>query len=120
MKAFLRRREFLTVSALSLFGILLSKQAKAGPPPIKITEKDIMVEGKTTAVADYCENAAKQPNKFCPKAVAGTSCAICQFYTNTAEVTFKGKKYAKCQIVPNAPNYACSTGVCATYVKRNG
>jgi hypothetical protein len=124
MKTFLRRREFLVGSIFGLFAVS-SKKLFAAPPAPKapgaaITEKDILKEGKPAAVANYCEDASKKPNKFCPQAAPGTSCSICQFYTLPTETTFKGKKYAKCQIVPTPPSYVASTGVCATFVKRAG
>ena len=123
MKYSLKRREFISGSLLGLLGLVATKSlkvsaadaAKAGA----ITDKDILKEGKPAPVANYCENPTKQPNKICPGAKDRPGkCSDCQFYMKDTETTFKGKKYAKCQIIPAAPNYVMESGWCATYTKR--
>lgn len=122
MKLSLRRREFISGSLLGLLGLVATKSLKVSAADAKaatITEKDILREGKPAPVANYCENPTKQPNKICPGAKDRPGkCADCQFYMKDTETTFKGKKYAKCQIIPAAPNFVLDSAWCATYTKR--
>lgn len=122
MKLSLRRREFISGSLLGLLGLVATKSLKVSAADAKaatITEKDILREGKPAPVANYCENPTKQPNKICPGAKDRPGkCADCQFYMKDTETTFKGKKYAKCQIIPATPNFVLESAWCATYTKR--
>ncbi len=115
----MKRREFISGSLLGLIGLVATKSIKVSAAAPAITDKDILKEGKPAPVANYCEDGSKPNNKACPGAKDRPGkCADCQFYVRETETTFKGKKYAKCQIIPVAPNYVMSSGWCATYTKR--
>jgi hypothetical protein len=111
----MKRRKFLVLSA----GLLSAGRVLAADPKAPaVSEKDILKEGKPAAVANYCENPNKQPNKFCPTKPAGL-CSDCMFYNkDNSKTTVKGKEVAKCQLLASAPSYVYSTASCATFVKR--
>lgn len=115
----MQRRHFLGLTALVFgSGSLLSRVAFAAGP----ADKEILKEGQPATIANYCENADKKPNKFCPE-VKG-KCAECMFYNKPTptETTYKGKKVAKCQLLADAtkPQYVYSGGSCASFVKNPG
>ncbi len=112
----MQRRHFLGLTALVFgSGSLLSRLAHAAG----ITDKDMLKEGQPATIANYCENADKKPNKFCPE-VKG-KCSACMFYNKPtpSEGTYKGKKAAKCQLLTDAtkPQYVYADGTCASFVK---
>lgn len=119
----MKRRKFLILStglstglSAGLLGAGRVFAADAKAPAV--TDKDILKEGKPAAVANYCENPDKQPNKFCPSKPAG-KCGDCTFYNKDNSLAkFKGKDVAKCQLLATAPSYVYSTASCATFVKK--
>lgn len=123
----MKRREFLglgiTFSAASLLvkPLLNVPTAHAADAP-KITEKDILKQGQPATIANYCENPEKQPNKFCPawKTKPG-HCKECMFFNkDNSLTTFKGHKYARCQLLsdPKKPQFVTENGYCTTFVKK--
>ena len=109
----MQRREFIGLGILALFG------AKVWAA---LTDKEILREGQPATIANYCENPDKQPNKFCPtfKDKPGY-CNTCMFYNkDKSETTFKGKKYARCQLLtdPKKPQFVEAKAYCSTYVKQ--
>lgn len=118
----MQRREFLGLGALMTFGSAgLAKFAFAADAKKAITEKDILKEGQPATIANYCEHPEKQPNKFCPNAPKGATCKSCTFYNkDNSEVDYKGKKYARCQLLadPSKPQFVAQGAYCATYVKK--
>lgn len=121
----MKRREFLGWSAgffATAPGLLRVSTAVAADASKKITEKDILKEGQPAAIAGYCEHPDKQPNKFCPdwKAKPG-HCKECMFFNkDNSETTFKGGKFAHCQLLadPKKPQYVSENGYCTTFVKK--
>ncbi len=117
----MKRREFIGLGvALSVGGIALSKSRIAFAAGI--TEKDILKEGQPAAIANYCETPEKTAAKVCPtwKDKPG-SCKTCMFYnTDKSETTFKGVKYARCQLLadPKKAQYVAEGAYCATFVKK--
>ncbi len=88
-----------------------------------LNEKDILRNGQPATIANYCEDPEKQPNKFCPGAKDRPgACENCQFYNkDNSETTFKGAKYARCQLLadPSKPQFVAAKGWCATYVPKS-
>ncbi len=109
----------LSIGSLSSFWVNTSAWAQGTAK--KLTAKDILKEGKPASIANYCENAKKQPNKYCPDAKPGNICENCQFYnTDKSETTFEGVKVAKCTLLANpaSAQYVAAAGWCATYVPK--
>ncbi|NJL25444.1 MAG: hypothetical protein HC902_09895 [Calothrix sp. SM1_5_4] len=119
----MKRREFLSTGLALSAGAVALKSAFNVKPAFAaggITDKDILKEGQPTTIANYCENPAKKPNKFCADWKAGT-CKDCTFYNkDNSATTFKGKKYARCQLLtdPKKPQFVAEGAWCATYVKQ--
>lgn len=119
----MKRREFLRFSILSTAAVALAPSLLKSIPAYAadtIAAKDILKDGMPATIANYCEQPDKQPNKSCPSRKEGT-CDTCMFYLKaTSEATFKGKKYAKCQLLtdPKKPQYVLDKAWCATYVKK--
>ncbi len=123
----MKRREFIHLGAMTSVGVLLTSTlvrslAWAGPAKAKggasIKKDQILKEGQPASIANYCENADKKPNKFCPDAKG--KCAQCMFYNkDNSETTFQGTKYAHCQLLtdPKKPQFVAAVGSCATFVK---
>lgn len=113
----MQRRHFLGLTALVLgSGSLVAKAADAAKGP---ADKDVLKEGQPATVANYCENADKKPNKFCPDAKG--KCGECMFYNkDNSKASFKGKEVAKCQLLadPTKAQYVYSVGSCASWVKK--
>lgn len=123
----MNRRSFLGFSAgmalsSSLFAWAQGNKPAAGGAAKGITEKDILKEGQPATIANYCEHPDKQPNKICPGAKEKPgACAKCQFYNkDNSETTFKGGKYARCQLLadPSKPQFVSANGWCATFVPK--
>lgn len=100
-----------------------SPKGKGKDAGSKIAEKDILKPGEPTTIANYCDNPEKQPNKNCPdyKSKPG-SCAKCTFFNkDNSEASFKGKKYAHCQLLtdPKKPQFVSENGWCATFVPKS-
>jgi hypothetical protein len=120
----MKRRQFLGLGMLlSLGSTALSKMAFAADKPAGkgITEKDLVKEGAANPVTDYCLHPEKQPNKFCKDAPKDSFCHNCMFYNkDNSETTFKGGKYARCQLFADAtkPQFVSAGGYCRTYVKK--
>lgn len=126
----MKRREFLNLGLSMSAGLLAAKSLasakawgadkKAGGA--KITDKDILKQGEPAPIANYCEHAEKQPNKFCPdwKAKPG-HCRDCMFFNkDNSLTTYKGAKYARCQLLadPKKAQFVSEHGYCSTYVKK--
>lgn len=119
----MQRRQFLGLGiTLSIGAGSLSKLVFAADAKKAITEKDILKEGQPATIANYCETPDKQPNKFCPSWPTNKGhCITCQFYNkDNSETTFKGKKYARCQLLadPSKPQFVAEKAYCATFVKK--
>ncbi len=116
----MKRRDFFGVMATISAGLGFTKLSFADAKK-KITEKDILKDGMPATIANYCENPDKQPNKACPGFPANKGyCETCMFYNkDNSETDFKGKKYARCQLLSDAtkPQFVAQKGWCATYVK---
>jgi hypothetical protein len=119
----MNRRDFIALTALGLASARAFGQAPAAKPAATaLTEKEILREGMPATIANYCEVPDKQPNKICPawKEKPGR-CSDCMFYNkDKSETTFKGKKYARCQLLtdPKKPQFVLDTAYCSTYVKQ--
>lgn len=121
----LKRRDFLGLSAgfmsLATLGFPMKSSAqdkKAGAAAL--TDKQILKDGMPATIANYCENPDKQPNKACPAWKEG-HCETCTFFNkNNTLTTYKGAKYAHCQLLadPTKPQFVAAKGWCATYVKQ--
>ena len=127
----MERRQFLTLGLTATGAAIVSKalgaktalakapeKAKAGGPTI--TDKDILKEGQPATIANYCEHPEKQPNKYCAdwKSKPG-HCVKCTFYnTDASETTYKGGKYAHCQLLNEGPKYVSEKAYCSTYVEK--
>lgn len=88
-----------------------------------IADKDILHEGQPATIANYCEDPKGEANKYCPdrKNKPG-KCKECTFYNkDNTETTFKGKKYAHCQLLsdPAKAQYVWENAYCATFVKQS-
>jgi hypothetical protein len=124
----MKRREFLSFSALIPFTLARPTWAQGKKPEAKktdtkkLTEKDILRDGQPATIANYCENPEKQPNKACPAWPTNKGyCDTCMFFNkDNSESEFKGKKYARCQLLadPAKPQFVAQKGWCATYVKK--
>jgi len=111
----MKRRHFLAIGAAVMATL---KTPKSGAADAAVTEKDILKEGQSAAIANYCENPDKQPNKFCATKPAG-KCVDCTFYNKPeSKAKYKGKDVAKCQLLATAPSYVYATASCATFVKK--
>lgn len=127
----MKRREFLglgvTISAglAAVKGLSLpsawaeDKKAGGAAGAAKITEKDIYKENPPGQLPNYCQTPDKQPNKFCAdwKSKPG-HCKTCMFYNkDNSETTFKGGKYARCQLLadPKKPQFVSEKAWCATF-----
>lgn len=124
----MKRREFLhlgmagTVGLVAIRSLNPQKATAAEAGAKKITEKDILKEGQPATIANYCQHPEKQPNKFCPtwKEKPG-NCETCMFFNkDNTLTTFKGGKYAHCQLLadPTKPQYVSIKGYCSTYAKK--
>lgn len=120
----MKRREFLA-SAMMAGGLAWITRSQILPKAFAnkpLTDKDILKDGMSATVANYCEAPEKQPNKFCPAAKGSPGrCDTCTFYNkDNSETTFKGIKYARCQLLadPSRPQFVSSQAWCATYVKK--
>ena len=114
----MKRRDFLTVSALSLGWVSTVKSFATGSKAI--TEKEILKDGMPATVANYCEDPKKQPNKLCPAAKG--LCSDCMFYNKDgSKGQFKGKEVARCQLLadPSKPQFVWAAATCATFVKKS-
>jgi hypothetical protein len=122
----MKRRDFLqlglgTSAILAACGGLGFPDTSAAEPAKKLTDKDILKEGAPTTIANYCTLPDKQPNKFCPAWKEG-HCETCQFFNkDNSLTTFKGGKYARCQLLadPSKAQFVSSGAYCATYVKKS-
>ena len=127
----MERRQFLALGLTASGAALATKVLGSAPAFAKeaaktaakgptITDKDILKEGQPATIANYCEKPEKQPNKACPdwKSKPG-HCVKCTFYnTDASETTFKGGKYAHCQLLNQAPQYVSEKAYCSTYVEK--
>ena len=125
----MKRREFLNLGVMfsaayvSARALLTGSVAfAADAKKAALTDKEILHEGTPSNLANFCENPDKQPNKFCPdwKSKPG-HCKDCTFFNkDNSETTFKGKKYARCQLLtdPKKPQFVAETNYCATFVKK--
>ncbi len=111
----MKRREFLAAGVATLG--LSSLKVQAADAKATVTDADVLKEGQPTTIANYCD--PKKKGKACPPEVKGL-CSDCQFYNKPepSETTFKGKKVAKCQLLPNKPQYVYADYTCATFVKK--
>ena len=119
----MKRREFLQLSigtsvTLATVGSLGYSLGVAAEEAKKLVEKDILKEGQPATISHYCLNP---PNKVCPefKEKPG-NCETCMFFNKDKSLTtFKGGKYARCQILsdPAQPQFVSSKGWCGNYVK---
>lgn len=111
----MKRREFLAGSVVAL-GLPSLAAYAADAKKATVTEADIFKEGQP-GLANYCD--PKKKSKACPPEVKGL-CSGCQFYNKPepTETTFKGKKVAKCQLLPNKPQYVYADFTCATFVPK--
>lgn len=122
----MKRREFLTASIAGSVGLIALKslsgsQAFAADKGKKLTAKDIMKDGMPATISNYCEKPSAK-NKACPgwKDKQG-HCKECQFFNrDNSEATYKGKKYAHCQLLTDAtkPQYVSENGWCNTFTKK--
>jgi hypothetical protein len=119
----MKRREFLQLGAIASAAAILTRgmTAKAqGAAAKPITDKDILKDAQPAPIANYCNNPDKQPNKACPgwKDKPG-HCETCMFFNKDNSLTsFKGGKYARCQLLttdPNRPQFVNAKGWCASY-----
>ncbi len=112
----MKRREFLTLSAVALG--LAAVRVDASDKAPAVTDADILKEGQPSSIANYCD-PGKKGNKLCPPEVKG-KCSDCTFYNTDkkSETTYKGKKVAKCQLLPTKPQYVFADYSCATFVKK--
>jgi hypothetical protein len=125
MKNEMKRREFLQLGLAIGAGLvaakeLLSSQAFAAGKAKAITAKDIHHEGMAATISNYCEHPEKKPNKYCANWKEG-HCKTCMFFNSDgSETTFKGHKYAKCQLLtdPKKPQYVLEGAYCASYTKK--
>lgn len=116
----MKRRDFIGLGVVAAAGVKVWAAGPAGKA--KITDKDILKEGKPAAISNYCEEPDKNA-KACPmyKDKPG-HCKTCMFYNKDAsETDFKGKKYARCQLLadPKQPQFVSEIAYCATYVKQS-
>lgn len=121
----MKRREFIGVSLAVTGGIgsfAWAQGAKPADAKKGITEKDILREGQPATIPNYCEHPEKQPNKFCPTWPTNKGyCDTCMFYNkDNSETTFKGAKYARCQLLgdPTKPQFVGVKAYCSTYAKK--
>jgi len=119
----MKRRAFLQLGILATAASVLPLKmatANAADGGKKLTDKDILKDGQASAVANYCTDSTKQPNKACPSAKDKPgSCETCMFYNKDASLTdYKGGKYARCQLLsdPSKPQFVSAKGWCATFV----
>lgn len=123
----MKRREFIALGLAATAGTIAFGADKAKAPAAKaagstITEKDILRDGKPATIANFCENPDKQPNKTCPdwKTKPG-HCKDCMFYNkDNSLTTFKGGKYARCQLLTDPKNaqFVGENAYCSTYTKQ--
>lgn len=123
----MKRRDFMTFTAgvLSLAGVSWANEtgvkiggAGAGGG---ITEKQILKDGEPATIANYCSDPQKSA-KACPswKDRPG-HCETCNFFNkDNSLTTFKGTKYARCQLLadPSKPQFVSVKGYCSTYVQK--
>jgi hypothetical protein len=123
----MNRRKFIGLGAAVLATqsagfVFAQPKAKSVTSGKNLTEKQILREGQPATIANYCEHPDKQPNKFCPGAKDKPgSCSKCQFFNkDNSETTFKGGKYARCQLLADAskPQFVSANGWCATFVPK--
>lgn len=115
----MNRRSFIASTTLVLGG-LSAFRVGASDAKKAVADKDILKDGMSATIPNYCQHPEKQPNKLCPSA-KGT-CAQCQFYNkDNSETTFKGAKVARCQLLadPSKPQFVYSTATCATFVQKS-
>jgi hypothetical protein len=121
----MKRREFLQFGVMGSVAVLALKSLgleSASAAEAKIGAKNIMKDGMPATIANYCEHPEKQPNKACPGAKEKPgNCTSCMFFNkDNSLTTFKGKKYAHCQLLSDAtkPQFVSENGWCATYTKK--
>lgn len=118
----MKRREFIQIGLVaSVLPLTLQAfaQGGAGAGAKKLTDKDVLKDGEASAVANYCTNPEKQPNKACPgyKDKPG-KCDTCMFFNKDNSLTdYKGEKHARCQLLtdPKKPQFVAAKAWCATY-----
>jgi hypothetical protein len=129
----MKRRDFLNLGVMFSAAYVSARALLTGPTAFAadakkadaaggITEAQVLHEGTPSNLANFCENPDKQPNKFCPdwKTKPG-HCKDCTFFNkDNSLATFKGKKYARCQLLtdPKKPQFVGEMNYCATFVKK--
>jgi hypothetical protein len=104
-----------------MFGAVWTRAISSTPAAAAaITEKDILKDGQPTTISNYCSNADKKPNKFCPNHKEG-HCKECNFFNKDNSLgDYKGGKYARCMLLtePGKPQFVSEKGWCATFTKK--